>query len=264
MRIMFWNTHNNTKINELLCDLIIENDINIVVLAEYKADISELIQALYQEGRIMTEYCTIGCKRITIIGDIKNVKSCYHSNYSSMQLINNDFILCCVHLSSQIFSGNDELREVEASRIIREINSLEETNNTKNTIVVGDFNVDPFDKLMIKPFYFYGQPIYDVSAKEAHKIVEESYYMFYNPMWNMLGDFNRPYGTCYADSNQAVGIYWHIFDQVIIRPNLRERFISNSLKILEASREINLLNDKGVPDKSISDHLPIVFEIKER
>lgn len=62
MRIMLWNTHNNTKINELLCDLIIENDINIVVLAEYKAEISELIQALYQEGRIMTEYCTIGCK----------------------------------------------------------------------------------------------------------------------------------------------------------------------------------------------------------
>ena len=148
-------------------------------------------------------------------------------------------------------------------RVARSFYNAPKRNNTKNTIIVGDFNVDPFDDLMINPLFFHGQPIYDIAQKESRVISGKAFEMFYNPMWNMLGDFEKPYGTYYTNSNQSVGIYWHLFDQVIIRPNLRDRFIDKSLKILTRSASLSLIDNKGRPDSKISDHLPIVFEIKE-
>ena len=87
--------------------------------------------------------------------------------------------------------------------------------------------------------------------------------MFYNPMWNLFGDFEAPYGTYYYGKNTIDNIYWHILDQVIIRPNLRDSFVDKSLKIITKTNSVSLLNKKGHPDKKTSDHLPIVFEIKE-
>ena len=46
MRYLFWNTHKNEQINPVLCDLIIENGISVVVLAEYSADMNDLIETL--------------------------------------------------------------------------------------------------------------------------------------------------------------------------------------------------------------------------
>ena len=46
MKCLFWNTHKNENINSILCDLVIENHISVVVLAEYSADINDLIELL--------------------------------------------------------------------------------------------------------------------------------------------------------------------------------------------------------------------------
>ena len=81
--------------------------------------------------------------------------------------------------------------------------------------------------------------------------------MFYNPMWNLLGDFQYPPGTYYYKSSQEKTEFWNIFDQVMIRPQLRNRFVDTSLKIITETETTSLV------DKKISDHLPIVFEVKE-
>ena len=36
VRIAFWNTHKSKKINEIVSDIICENKIDIMVLAEYE------------------------------------------------------------------------------------------------------------------------------------------------------------------------------------------------------------------------------------
>ena len=87
--------------------------------------------------------------------------------------------------------------------------------------------------------------------------------MFYNPMWNLLGDFQQPYGTYYYSGSNPVNTYWNIYDQVIIRPALRKRFVNDSLIIIQETKTRYLLDRNGHPDKKFSDHLPIVFEIKE-
>ena len=70
MKYLFWNTHKNIDINPILRDLITENCISIVVLAEYTADINDLIRLLYDSGVIMEHIPTVGCDRIHILGRI--------------------------------------------------------------------------------------------------------------------------------------------------------------------------------------------------
>ena len=47
MRMLFWNTHRNVNINSYILDLVNENEIDVLVLAEYKADTNELNFNLY-------------------------------------------------------------------------------------------------------------------------------------------------------------------------------------------------------------------------
>lgn len=265
MRYLFWNTHKNKNINSLLCDLVIENKVSIVILAEYTANINEIIELLCLRGFSMQQYSTIGCDRIFILGEVGlNIEPQLQTDHSSVQVIDSNIILCCVHLNSQIFSDNIERREICIEQIIKDIISAEKELKINDTIVVGDFNINPYDKSCVSARYFHSLPIYEESKRKSRKIAGKEFYMFYNPMWNFLGDFNEPYGTYYHNSSDTINTYWNIYDQVILRPALRTRFVDKSLKILTDTKNISLLDENGHPDLNISDHLPIMFEIKEK
>lgn len=263
MKVLFWNTHNNPKINTILNDLIVENNISIVVLAEYNADIKNLIDILKDKGLKMQQFVTIGCERIVIIGKTIKVEPGVQTDYLSMQILKDKLLLCCIHLNSQIYADNENQREILIGRIIREIRLMEKKLDTEKTVVVGDFNINPYDKDCIDARYFHGLPIYNETIKRSRTIMGEEFFMFYNPMWNLLGDSKEPYGTYYYSGSKTVNTYWNMYDQVMVRPALRERFIDESLKILTETENTYLTNSKGHPDKNISDHLPIMFEIRE-
>ena len=166
-------------------------------------------------------------------------------------------------MNSQIYSNNTDRREIDIEQIINDILNLEKELNTKNTIIVGDFNINPYDRSCVSARYFHGIPIYEESMRESRTISGKEFYMFYNPMWNFLGDFNEPYGTYYHSASDTVNTYWNVYDQVIIRPTLRKRFVDNSLKIITETATASLLDRNKHPNHDISDHLPITFEIKE-
>ena len=140
MKYLFWNTHKNEGINPILCDLIIENCISVVILAEYSADIDDLIKALHSCGASMQMIPTVGCDRIHILGETGlHIEPQLQTDRASIQVVKESFILCCLHLGSQIYSDNIERREIDIEQIIRDILKLEKELSTRNTIIVGDF-----------------------------------------------------------------------------------------------------------------------------
>ncbi len=70
-----------------------------------------------------------------------------------------------------------------------------------------------------------------------------------------------PPGTYYYRTSQHVTFFWNMFDQVLIRPALLDRFSNDTLEIVESLGDFSLLSpDGGVPDKTkASNHLPILF-----
>ena len=262
LKYLFWNTHHNKKINDILSEIIIENDISIALLAEYTANESELIEKLAIQNIGIQEYGSCS-DRIKIFGRIKNIQYRTDTDHAVIRIINDKDILCCVHLNSKIYSDHENYREILIEEIIKDIQDVEKELMTENTIVVGDFNINPYDSSLINARYFHGLPVYEVAKRKSREIAGKKYYMFYNPMWNLLGDFQKPYGTYYYRGSDPVNTYWNMYDQVIIRPALRKRFVNDSLIIIQETKTRYLLDRNGHPDKKISDHLPIVFEIKE-
>ena len=216
----------------------------------------------FQYGIKIKKYDSL-CERIKLFGIHEDVEMRFDDEHSTIQIIDGKDILCCVHLNSKIYSDHEDQREIKIEQIMDAIHEVEKDLNTENTIIVGDFNLNPYDLTCINARYFHGIPVYEEAKRKTRTVSGKQFSMFYNPMWRLLGDEKPPYGTYYHNNNNAVNTYWNIYDQVIIRPALRDRFIDKSLKIVTETQSRYLLNSKGHPDKKISDHLPIIFEIQE-
>jgi hypothetical protein len=89
---------------------------------------------------------------------------------------------------------------------------------------------------------------------ELNRQVEDAersreYRFFYNPMWNYFGDAqDGTAGSYYYDAGEHVNYYWHLFDQVLLRPELADRFDLSRLRIVKATRSISLVRPDGRPE----------------
>jgi len=262
LRICFWNTNKNVKINNYISDIIEENIVDIFVLAEYEANIDELKKKVKLHNIVIEQAITIGCDRITILKNGKDIKPGFQNKYCSMQIIDNEYLLACLHLPSKLYADKVK-RGIAISRIVEDLQTYEENLGIEKTIIVGDINENPYEIGCLGAIGFHGIPVYKDTMKKYRTIMEESFKMFYNPTWNLLGDFSFPPGTYYYSGNEVENSFWNVYDQVMIRPCLREQFVDDELKILYETKSGKLIDTNNRPDKSISDHLPIIFEIME-
>ena len=262
LRICFWNTNKNVKINNYISDIIEENIVDIFVLAEYEANIDELKKKVKLHNIVIEQAITIGCDRITILKNGKDIKPGFQNKYCSMQIIDNEYLLACLHLPSKLYADKVK-RGIAISRIVEDLQTYEENLGIEKTIILGDINENPYEIGCLGAIGFHGIPVYKDTMKKYRTIMEESFKMFYNPTWNLLGDFSFPPGTYYYSGNEVENSFWNVYDQVMIRPCLREQFVDDELKILYETKSGKLIDTNNRPDKSISDHLPIIFEIME-
>ena len=121
MKFAFWNVHQNPVINHYIVDLIYENELDIIVLAEYKDNEQKLIDELIQKGIYMEKYLTSGCDRIMMFGSIQKVMPANQNKYYSIQIIDKKYILCGMHLPSRIYSDHQERRNIVIDRIVEDI-----------------------------------------------------------------------------------------------------------------------------------------------
>lgn len=66
MRILFWNTHKNKDINPYIASLVLDNEIDILALSEYDANIDELNAMFKDNNQRLIKCNTLGCDRIDV------------------------------------------------------------------------------------------------------------------------------------------------------------------------------------------------------
>lgn len=146
------------------------------------------------------------------------------------------------------------------------IENFEAKQKSKNTLLIGDFNMNPFEPGMIQATGFHGVTNKSVAKKKKRRIDGKDYPFFYNPMWSFFGDYGRGpvNGTYYQSYAKPISYFWNIFDQVLLRPGLIEYFNEDDLQIITTfGEDLNLLKKSGLINKEISDHLPISCTIKK-
>lgn len=262
MKIMFWNTHKNCDINKYIDSLIFDNSVDVAVLDEYKDEEEELLKLVRANKKEYKKYITTGCDRIKIFSCLKEVEPATQDKYYSLQIINNEIILCGTHLPSDLHGNMSYERQMIIRTIMNDIKDIEKELCSDKTIIVGDLNEMPYHNGCMDADCFHGMSYFCRGQKTTREVLGEEYRKYYNPMWNYFGDFNGPPGTYYYNKSTLYSPMWYMYDQFILGSELAEKVDYDKISIITSCSVGSLLKPSGIPNDKISDHFPILCDIE--
>lgn len=176
-------------------------------------------------------------------------------------------IVVSVHMPSRMTIGYQTSRSRSGlfQTLRKAIEDAESTVGSSRTVIVGDFNQNPFDPEVVQVDGLNAVMDERVASKCQCKYNGMEYRFFYNPMWGRMGDASKgPLGTYFYREPEVVRYYWHTFDQVLIRPSLLPSLPPNHPLVLTEVEGQSLLRSNSRPDgRRFSDHLPILFSVCE-
>lgn len=260
MKMLFWNTHRNSNINSFILELVEQNKIDILILSEYAGNLEELSKYLMQSKKRLCKWNSSGCNRIQIWGNYVDVEPGEQNKYFSIQIVNDKYIICGVHMYSDLNGERFDERTSLAEEIRYAIKNAREKLNSNDVIIIGDMNESPYEKACLSAKGFHALPALKISDNNSRIIYEKEYEKMYNPMWNLFGDFEYPPGTYYRSDSKMYNPCWYMLDQVIISQSMIPFMIKEELKIIVKCKNKPLYTKNGYPNSNISDHFPIVCE----
>ena len=171
-------------------------------------------------------------------------------------------IIAMIHNISKLY-GSDEVQKENLRMLNYDIQAEEQKHDTRNTIIIGDFNANPFEPSCVSANTLHAIPFPDEVKKTTRKVQNIEYQKFYNPTWKFFSRREAPYSTYYYNNSDMYNIFWNVFDQVVIRPQLIEAFVDDSLTIVSKTKNHQFLGAKKPDRENYSDHLPLFCTLEE-
>ncbi len=265
---LYWNL-NRKPLGAEVCELAQAHQVDIVLLSELTGSPISMLQYLNSGGRPEFRFAAGFCERLRFFTRFSSdfLRPTFETESISIRRLRLpaclEILVVAAHLPSKLYKSEDSqaFECLEFAGIIREQGDKA---GHRRTLVVGDLNMNPFEKGLVSANGLNAVMSREVAARGTRTLASKEYPFFFNPMWAHFGDqVGRPPGTYYYDRSELVNYYWNVFDQVIIRPELMERCSGDRIKILTAVGETSLVSKDGRPNnKSFSAHLPLLFEIE--
>jgi exonuclease III len=264
-RFIFWNV-NKKDLTKYVCALARSTKPDVVVLNENTVPSSRTLDALRREvcADFFVPHCTSEdrfhcfCTRSDL--DMSEIHSGSRVNVRLWRMGIDRVLLALVH-GIDMRNYNRETRQSFAQSIADDVRFVSEQQNTKRVVMLGDFNMNPYDPGMNLAAGLNAMMTRACVAPGYRQHIGKKYDFYYNPMWGHFGDKgDGPAGTVYDTSNQ--GPYgWSMVDQVVIHHSLVPVF--ENVRILTEAETISLMDAKGHPDtRRASDHFPILADFR--
>lgn len=269
LNVLFWNV-GKKDLTAQIVNLARSRTIDIIVLAENPVSSIQLIRALNTDGPYYFPNNPISqCTKITIVTRfhydfITPVEEDSRLTTRHVKLpTGEDFLLTGLHLVDKRSSSSESQNEA-AWLVAGQLGRVESRLKLDRHVVLGDFNMNPFETGMIGANGFHGTMSSKVAERGSRVVQQQEYSYFYNPTWSLFGDLNKDAsGTYYYQRAEHVSYQWNVFDQVLLRPSMISNFIKDSLEVVQTDSVTSLLTEQNVPDKNTySDHLPLFFTLK--
>lgn len=264
---LFWNINRRPLLN-LISNIVHEHEVDVLILAECDIPTVSLLTELNSGESAKFSLPPNPSSFLTILlrfpSDILHLvrDTGGMSVRHLMPPIGVSLLFVALHLPSKLYMTEPE-QALFCTRLIKYIEEAEQTVGHSRTIILGDFNMNPFEPGIVGAEGFHAVMDRRIAAKGRRKVQGEEKRFFYNPMWSYFGDVSvGPSGTYYYHDSGQIAYFWNMFDQVLIRPDLLERFDNKDIKVLSSAGPTVLLSDQNIPDRKVgSDHLPILFRI---
>jgi hypothetical protein len=273
LRFLFWNyRYNGPDREELLARLVQSEAVDILILAESSIVPDELVGKLSSRGR---RFSTMPIPHDSIqvyagfspdayldwVGDVGRL--CLRRFQAPGHP---EIILGSLHLASGLHLERTE-RKTGAGPLARAVREAQHEFGHARAVVVGDFNLNPYEDGMIFSDGFGAMTTKSLVKKYA-LYHGDRYSRFYNPIWSRMGReaTEGPPGTYYWESRRDLNIYWNFIDQVLVGHDLLDHFPDHRFRILtaipgaEGSHSLIRETERHW-NIEVSDHLPILFDL---
>ena len=266
---LFWNI-NRKPLGDEIYRLVELHDVDVLMLAECRISVGAMLVSLNRDDRGW-EFPFSEREKIRVF-------TRFNSTFLSPRLEEPrwtirelllpglpSIIMAIVHLHDKR-SWNEASQSAACFDLSLDIKNVELQVGHHRTLVVGDFNMNPFEPGMLAANGLHTEATRSIARKTSRIVDEKTHRHFYNPMWNFFGDeTNGPAGTYYYKSSELVRMPWNMFDQILIRPELFPFLKTNEIEILTGDSEEDeksFLTAQGTPTKKRgSDHLPLLFKL---
>lgn len=270
---LFWNFKCDLPDREaMVARLAVEQSVDLLVLAESPTD-PDLVLAELRKFAVEFDFPTNQHERFQIFTKfngqyLTNLER--HDRLSVHRLClpsTREVNFAVIHFYDRR-NNHPEAQASFARDVYLTVHNAEDNAGHTRTVVVGDFNMNPFEKGMVDAVGGFG-----AMASRELAIRNSSEGMigqrrFYNPSWSRLGSAFPP-GTYYWNNvSDPLNIFWHSIDQVLVRPALLDFFRDEDFRILTSLMSpeggtIDLFRSTGKHWKvEVSDHLPILFKLE--
>ena len=266
IRILFWNAARRVP-SQLVADLCYESRADITIIAEAGDEVDELVRAMSTErrparivpapdGQRLAVFCN--CPEI----QLEPLRECKYYSIQAMSAPDwEETLLAAVHLPSKLYMS-EASQGFQAVELARDIEAVEDMQGHRRTVVIGDFNMNPFEDGMVAAGAMHAVSSAGVAKDASRTVAGREYPYFYNPSWKTLGEKAEGVcGTYFSRRAENVCYFWNAFDQLLIRPDLLHYFEVDNFAVVTEIGSRSLITDAGIPDQAISDHLPIAFSM---
>lgn len=213
-----------------------------------------------QAGRLFFDTCIYFKKHHSLVradnSDVKNFimtsassKFKYGQKYK-FNLFSDDIQKLTIYLSHWPSKLHDNSLKIASIAERLRVNIEEELEETKDIILIGDYNVEPYHQAVV----------HHLQSSRERDLVLKKPNVFYNPCWKFLSSTNKKilkpnyHGTYFY--LQGSFNYWHVIDQIMFSHN----FLSEKWDLQD--KYINIINLHHRPSDVvkvdiISDHNPL-------
>lgn len=271
--VLLWNVHGGVAIDRLSA-LVGEHIVDVIVLLELKGDprflathlpagnrgpfrVVDPPEGIEPRSTVLTRFRT----RLLSRAHDDDRLSIFRLALPLLE----EITLAVVHLRSKMHQTDNDLA-AHASRCAREIQAYEDRSGHRRTVVLGDFNMNPYEPGLVGSEAFHAISSLRIAQRRTRVIGGEERRLFYNPMWRFLAERAEGVaGTYYYEKGRPHEHFWHVFDQVLLRPDAAELIDVASIDVLLSSGGKTLLDTGGRPDREgASDHLPVYLRIQQQ
>ena len=281
LNVLVWNIDKNTDVGQLVNYYCMQYLVDVLVLIEDNIPPSTLLGQLnHTYSKKKYHFCRQNDRKISIYTsfdsrffDTKHTATKSNFiNFVEFKLGAKSILFGGIHLSSKQTLPAEYDRASLGREITDVVKGLENKLGHCNTIIAGDFNMNPFELGMCQHDAFNAVMSQEIALTKERKVTGSGtnthslHPYFYNPMWSFMGDLSKyPPGTHYwYDNSRQNNFRWNTYDQILLRPCLIPNFVSTSLEIIETDNTGKKLIDtatKTRSNKQLFDHLPIFLTL---
>lgn len=267
-KFLYWNT-NRKPLTSAIRTLVRAHEVDVLILSECPSSPVSMLEALNSGAAADFQFAFGECERIRIFTRFSSsfLRATYEEDRVSIRHLTlpaqRQILIVAVHQPSKLFWSEDS-QAFECTELSRTVIEQEAKVGHRNTVLVGDLNMNPFEKGLVSANGLNAVSSRRVASRGSRKVLSRQYPFFFNPMWAHFGDRRGyPPGSYYYERAELVNYYWNVFDQVMVRPDIMERCDGEGIQILTKAGDASLLRDDGAPNSKVfSDHLPLLFEIE--